>query len=173
MGHAWVRIEENADVSIGLDDFALRLLGPLDHIEVPLIGNTVSHQDKPVIIIGRGSHKASVLSPVSGVVSTINLSVKENPVIAGEDPYARGWILKVHTDNLRHDLKNLLIGSEAVKQLEQEIERLLREIEMTTGVSLHSDTDIQQCYSEPLAGHWMGSAWSGFFYRLNDKARGR
>ena len=140
LGHTWVRIEENADVSIGLDDFALRLLGPLDHIDTPLIGNAVS-QGKPIIIIGRGSHKASVLSPVSGVVSTINLSVKENAAVVGEDPYARGWILKVHTDNLRRDLKNLLIGSEAVNQLEQEIERLLREITMTTDVSPLSNPD--------------------------------
>jgi glycine cleavage system H lipoate-binding protein len=141
MGHAWVRIEEKSDVSIGLDDFTLCLLGPLDHIDVPLIGNTI-HQDKPLITIGRGRHSATVLSPVSGVVSTINLSVKENPVIANEDPYARGWILKVHADNLRQDLKNLLIGSESVKQLEQEIERLLREIEMTTGRSLSFGTDV-------------------------------
>lgn len=141
LGHTWVRIEENADVSIGLDDFALRLLGPLDHINTPLIGNTVS-QGKPVIIIGRGSNKASVQSPVSGVVSAINLSVKENAAIAGEDPYAHGWILKIHTENLRNDLKNLLIGSEAVIQLEQEVERLLREIEMTTGVSPQTTTGV-------------------------------
>ena len=51
-GHTWVRIEENADVSIGLDDFALRLLGPLDRIEAPLIGNRV-YQGKPSIHIGR------------------------------------------------------------------------------------------------------------------------
>jgi glycine cleavage system H lipoate-binding protein len=154
LGHTWIRIEENADVSIGLDDFALRLLGPLDHIDAPLIGNTVS-QGKPVIIIGRGSHKASVLSPVSGVVSAINLSVKENAAIACEDPYAHGWILKVHTENLRHDLKNLLIGSEAVKQLEQEIERLLREIEMITGVSTITDTDI----SNVIPSHLPDIGW--------------
>lgn len=140
LGHTWVRIEKDADVSIGLDDFASRLLGPLDHIDAPLIGNAVS-QGKPVIVIGRGSHKASVLSPVSGVVSTINLFVKENAAIVGEDPYARGWILKVHTSNLRQDLKNMLIGSEAVDQLEQEIERLLREIAMTTDVSALSNPE--------------------------------
>lgn len=154
IGHAWVRIEEKAEVSIGLDDFTLQLLRPLDRIEVPLIGNTV-HQDKPLITVGRGRHSATVLSPVSGVVSTINLSVKENPVIAGEDPYARGWILKVQTDNLRQDLKNLLIGSESVKQLEQEIERLLREIEMTTGRSLSFGTDVH----DDLVRHLPDIGW--------------
>ncbi len=37
-GHAWVKIEEGSTVRIGLDDFALRLLGPLDRIEAPLLG---------------------------------------------------------------------------------------------------------------------------------------
>jgi len=36
-GHAWVKVEEGAEVRIGLDDFALRVLGPLDGIAAPLI----------------------------------------------------------------------------------------------------------------------------------------
>ena len=131
-GHAWVRIEENADVSVGLDDFALRLLGPLDQIDAPLIGNR-AEQGQPAIRIRRGQDAAAIRMPVSGVVSTINLSVKDHALLASEDPYARGWILKVHTDNLRQDLKNLLMGSEYVKYLQQETERLAREIEMIGG----------------------------------------
>jgi glycine cleavage system H lipoate-binding protein len=131
-GHAWVRIEENADVSIGLDDFALRLLGPLDLIEAPLIGNRVE-QGRPSLRIGRGKHRAAIHMPVSGVVSAINLSLKDNAALASEDPYARGWILKIHTDNLRQDLKNLLIGNEYANYLRQETERLTREIEMIKG----------------------------------------
>jgi len=71
--------------------------------------------------------------PVSGVVSTINLALKDNTMLANEDPYARGWILKVHTNNLRQDLKSLLIGGEYVKYLRQETDRLTREIEMIKG----------------------------------------
>ena len=141
-GHAWVRVEENADVSIGLDDFALHLLGPLSHIDAPLIGKRVE-QDQPAITIGRSPHSAAIRSPVSGVVSTINLSVKDNPVLASDDPYASGWILKVHSDNLRQDLKNLLIGSEYVKRLEQEVERLLREIDMVSGGTVMHDFDAR------------------------------
>jgi glycine cleavage system H lipoate-binding protein len=131
-GHAWVRIEENADVSIGLDDFVLHLLGPLDLIEVPLIGYRVQ-QGQPSIRIARGDNRAAIRMPVSGVVSTINLALKDNAVPASEDPYARGWLLKVHTDNLRQDLKNLMIGGEYAKYLRQETERLTREIEMVKG----------------------------------------
>jgi hypothetical protein len=37
-GHTWVKIEEGSTVRVGLDDFALRLLGPLDQIQAPLMG---------------------------------------------------------------------------------------------------------------------------------------
>lgn len=136
--HAWMRVADKADVNIGIDDFALHLLGPLERIEPPRIGNDVV-QGQPAISIGRGSHQAAVRSPVSGVVSAVNLAVKENTTLAAEDPYAAGWILKVHTDNLRRDLKNLLIGSEYVHCLKQDIQRLMREIEMTGGTADFQD----------------------------------
>jgi glycine cleavage system H lipoate-binding protein len=148
-GHAWVRVEKNADVSIGLDDFALQLLGPLDKVEAPLIGNRVV-QDQPAIVIAQGPHSSTVRSPVSGVVSTINLSVKENPSLAREDPYASGWIVRVHTDNLRQDLKNLLIGSEYVGRLEQEFERLLREFDMVSGKATMRHFDHRNDMVDPL-----------------------
>jgi hypothetical protein len=91
-----------------------------------------------------------VRSPVSGVVSTINLSVKENPSLAREDPYASGWIVRVHTDNLRQDLKNLLIGSEYVGRLEQEFERLLREFDMVSGKAIMRHFDHRNDMVDPL-----------------------
>ncbi len=37
-GHCWLCIEDGSNVRIGIDDFAQRLFGPLDHIEAPLLG---------------------------------------------------------------------------------------------------------------------------------------
>ena len=142
MGHTWVRVEEKAEVSIGMDDFALSILGPLDKIEAPLIGKTLQ-QGQAAITLQRGSDTAMALSPVSGVVSTINLSVKENAANAADDPYASGWVLKIRAADLRRDLKNLLIGNEAIQQLEGEIDRLVREIEMATGAAALSAADAR------------------------------
>jgi len=148
-GHTWVRVAEKAEVNIGLDDFALQLLGPLESIETPRIGNEVV-QGKPVISIGRGAHQAAVRSPVGGVISAINLAVKDNAALAAEDPYAGGWILKVHTENLRQDLKHLLIGSEYAPHLEQDIQRLIREIEMTSDAKLMRDLAAENDISRHL-----------------------
>ena len=114
-------------------------------IEAPLIGENIM-VGQPAMTIGRGSNAAAIQSPVSGTISDINLSVRENPMLAYEDPYASGWVLKVHTSNLRQDLRKLLIGKEYVHHLGQEIERLIREMEMVLDKSalpdLVNQTDI-------------------------------
>lgn len=129
-GHTWVKMEEGSTVRIGMDDFALRMLGPLDRIEAPLMGKEVE-QDRPDIIINRGRHEAKVLSPVSGVVTAINPKLREQGNLANQDPYSEGWVLRIHSNNLRHDLKNLMIRSETEDFLKQEVGRLYQVIEDT------------------------------------------
>jgi len=131
-GHAWVKVEEGAEVRIGLDDFALRVLGPLDGIAAPLIGKTLE-QNRADIIMRRGSNQATVLSPVDGVVTAINPKLRNEGRLANQDPYANGWVLRVHSKNLRKDLQNLMIGSEAKDFFKQEVHRLYRVIEDSAG----------------------------------------
>ena len=131
-GHAWVRVEEGSEVRVGLDDFALRLLGPLDRIEAPLVGKELK-QDRSDILMNRGSNEAQVLSPVSGVVTAINPKLREEGSLAGRDPYSEGWVLRVHADNLRRDLKNLMIGNETQDFIGAEVDRLYQLIEDEAG----------------------------------------
>ena len=131
-GHTWVKIEEGSTVRIGLDDFALRLLGPLDRIEAPLIGKELE-QDRGDIRLGRGSNTARVQSPVSGVVTDINPDLREKGNLANQDPYTQGWVMRMHSNNLRRDLKNLMIGDQAGEYLDKEIESLYQVIEEEVG----------------------------------------
>ena len=129
-GHTWVKIEKNQTVRIGLDDFALRMLGPLDKIEAPLMGKEVK-QDRPDIIINRGEREAKVLSPVSGVVTAINPALREQGNLANEHPYSKGWVLRIHSNNLREDVRHLMISGETEDFLKQEVGRLYQVIEET------------------------------------------
>lgn len=131
-GHAWLKVEENADVRIGLDDFALRLLGPLDRIEAPLVGKTLE-QNRKGITVNRGSLKADILSPVSGVVTAINPKLRERGSLANQDPYAGGWILRAHSETLRKELQHLMMGSETETFYQAEVDRLYQVIESETG----------------------------------------
>jgi glycine cleavage system H lipoate-binding protein len=131
-GHTWVKIEEGSTVRVGLDDFALRLLGPLDRIEAPLLGKELE-QDRGDILLGRGSNMARVQSPVGGVVTDINPALREKGSLANQDPYTQGWVMRLHSSNLRRDIKNLMIGDEAGEYLDGEISSLYQVIEEELG----------------------------------------
>jgi glycine cleavage system H lipoate-binding protein len=131
-GHAWIKVEEGSEVRMGVDDFALRLLGPLDQIEAPLVGKTLK-QDRADIMMRRGRHKAKILSPISGVVTAINPKLRERGDLSNQDPYSDGWVLRAHSRNLRQDLKNLMIGRETEDFFAKEVDRLYSVIEEEAG----------------------------------------
>jgi len=127
-GHAWVKIEEAPSVRIGVDDFALRLLGPLDQIETPLVGKAVRQGD-PHFVLTRGEKKARVLSPLSGVVTAVNPKLREKGSLANQDPYSGGWALTLHPTHLREELRNLMIGGETEEFMDGELQELNRLVE--------------------------------------------
>ena len=131
-GHTWVKIEEGATVRIGLDDFALRMLGPLDRIDAPLMGKEVE-QDRGDILLNRGSNEARVQAPVSGVVTEINPALREKGNLANQNPYTEGWVMRLHSNSLRQDLRSLMIGEQARDYLDLEIDRLYQIIEEEAG----------------------------------------
>ncbi|MBN2033033.1 MAG: hypothetical protein JW836_07130 [Deltaproteobacteria bacterium] len=127
-GHAWARIEEGSSVRIGIDDFALKVLGPLDRLEAPLIGKLL-RQGKPHIEAYRGERKARFLSPLSGVVTAVNPKFREGGGLSEKDPYSDGWVMTLHPQDLRKEIKNLMIAQQSVDFLEKETDRLYEMIE--------------------------------------------
>jgi glycine cleavage system H lipoate-binding protein len=108
------------------------MLGPLDEIHAPLVGKKVSREKKD-ILLKRNDHKAGVLSPVTGVVTALNTDLLSEGKKANSNPYTEGWIIKVYPDNLRDDLKKLMIGGEAEDYLEGQIDLLYKVIEEEAG----------------------------------------
>jgi len=132
-GHTWAKIESDNEVRVGLDDFALRMLGPLDKIEAPLVGKPVV-QNRSDINVYRGEHKASFASPINGVVTAINSKLRKQGGIANQDPYTDGWVMRVHCKTLRDDLKNLMFMNESEEFLNKEINKLYTILEQETNL---------------------------------------
>lgn len=122
-GHLWAKVEEGNQVRVGLDDFAQRVFGPLDRIEAPLIGKELT-QGRPGIFLFAGRNKASALSPVSGVITSLNPALREKAGPSQADPYAEGWVATLHCKNLRRDLPGLMLHTEALAFLEKETAEL-------------------------------------------------
>lgn len=127
MGHNWLRIEHGGRMRIGLDDFALRLFGSPESIELPPLGENL-RQNEVGWAFGRTGHRAAVLSPASGTVLAVNHSAESHPDVVHLDPYHQGWLMMLEPTLPKRDLKGLYYGDECNRWMEQEVQSLLKTI---------------------------------------------
>jgi glycine cleavage system H protein len=124
-GHAWAAPADGNVVTVGLDDFTAQLVGPPDGLELPALGAGV-RQGEPGWAVRIGDRALAMLSPVDGEVVAVNPAVVETPRLAADDPYGRGWLLKVRAPNPRASWRNLLSGELASVWMRHTAERLGR-----------------------------------------------
>jgi glycine cleavage system H lipoate-binding protein len=148
-------MSSGGQVRIGLDAFAARLLGPMDRVDLPLMGKSLQ-RDRVGILMNRGDLNAGLLSPVSGVITAFNPKVKSSPETLTADPYGNGWLLMVQPDHLREDLRTLQMGTEATTFIETEIDRLYQALETHMG-PLAADGGI---LSDDILGHLPPTCWN-------------
>jgi glycine cleavage system H lipoate-binding protein len=114
-GHTWARLEADGLVSIGIDDFAHKLVGP-GAIALPDLGERVA-QGEAALEIGDEEKKVPMLSPVDGTVVALNAAARDRPETL-EDPYGAGWLFKVKPSRLAANLRQLLADAPARRFLE-------------------------------------------------------
>jgi len=119
-GHAWAMKESRQLVRIGLDDFAARVVGQIDQIDLPARGRWL-RQGERGWTIGRGSHRFEMLSPIEGEVVEINPEVLRDPSLAHQDPYGVGWLVAVQAPAVDSNMKNLLHGRLAQRWMEESV----------------------------------------------------
>ena len=75
-GHAWARIESGGYIRIGLDDFALKVLGKAEALDLPLMGKELD-QGKVGWGLKRKDNLADVLSPIDGIIVEVNSQLRD------------------------------------------------------------------------------------------------
>ena len=123
-GHAWVRVDENNVATVGLDDFAQKLVGKIDALHLPQVGSQLRQGDRGWSL-EVSSRPISMLSPVDGEVLSVNEDLVTSPETANSDPYGKGWLMKIKTPRMSANLKNLLSGNLARRWIEEARENLL------------------------------------------------
>ena len=114
--HLWVRVEGNKG-TIGITDHAQEELGDVLLIETPGVQKKVE-QSSSFGQIESAKAVSDLISPVSGTIIEVNETLEEEPELVNEDPYGKGWIIKVTLENTK-ELENLL-DEEGYQQYLQE-----------------------------------------------------
>ncbi len=122
-GHSWVRPEPGSVGVVGLDDFAQKLVGKVDSLDLPRVGTSLAKGSKGWSLVV-DSVPISMLSPVDGEVLEVNGAVQRSPALLGEDPYGKGWLLKVKSPRMMADTRHLLSGKVARAWMENALEKL-------------------------------------------------
>jgi glycine cleavage system H protein len=121
-GHTWLRLRPSGEVRIGVDDFAQALLGRIDAIEMPVIGQELK-RDAVILKLKQGSRSAAFVSPVDGVVTAVNESLLRRAEVLKQTSYQQNWLVTVKPKSLSAALKKLLVAEEAVQWLKGELRR--------------------------------------------------
>jgi glycine cleavage system H protein len=149
-GHSWATPEPDNIARVGIDDFAQKLLGKAEHIQVPKVGSRIEQGSESIEF--RIKNKSfQILAPVGGEVVAVNNRVIENPELLNQDPYNAGWLLKVRSPRLKQNLKNLLSGNLARAWLEDTVDSLSRLITRNYGVVLQDGGTISSGFVRDLS----------------------
>mgnify|MGYP001220981874 CR=1 FL=1 len=92
--HEWAKGDDDGTVLLGITHYAQDHLGDIVFLELPQVGTVLSQGQK----LGEVESVKSVsdlFSPISGEVLTVNQAVIDSPELVNEDPYEKGWLVRV------------------------------------------------------------------------------
>ena len=95
--HEWARVEGNIAV-VGITDYAQDKLGSIVFVELPPPGKAFM-RGETMVTVDSVKAVAEVYSPLSGEVEKANESLKDNPEAINQDPYGKGWMVKLKITN--------------------------------------------------------------------------
>lgn len=116
-GHTWAVARADGMMTIGLDDFTQKLIGAIDKIELPKIGQPL-RQGKVAWKLRHGERILPQTAPIEGVVVAVNEDLQKDPSLANRSPYEKGWVLKMKPTWLKENLRNLMRGQLGEKWLD-------------------------------------------------------
>jgi glycine cleavage system H lipoate-binding protein len=131
-GHTWALNESPSLVRVGLDDFASKLIGKVEHIALPQRGQWI-RQGQKICTIQRDGVGVDMVSPIEGSVADINESLAANPELAHNDSYGEGWLITVQSPDAKTNFRNLLGGAMARWWTEESASRLQKKMPSFAG----------------------------------------
>ena len=153
-GHTWALNESPSLVRIGIDDFASKMIGKIEHIALPQRGQWVRQGQKITTFCATAN--PSTWFPPSKARHRHQRRGDGNPELARNDPYGEGWLVTVQSPDAKTNFRNLLGGSLARWWTEEAAGRLQRRFPMALG-ALAQDGGVA---THDLTQHIEGAEWS-------------
>lgn len=103
--HEWIRVEGDS-ATVGITDYAQGELGDIVFVEIETDGE---HLDQGDIFgtIEAVKTVSDLFMPIAGEITEVNDGLDDSPELINEDPFGKGWLIKVKLDD-PSQIENLL-----------------------------------------------------------------
>lgn len=115
--HEWALLEGET-CTVGLSQYAVDQLTDIVHLELPKPGDSVKAKEEFGEVESVKSVNA-LYSPVDGEVAEVNPEAVEDASMISEDPYGKGWLIKIKVAS-GSTLDDLLTPQQYQEQIESE-----------------------------------------------------
>jgi glycine cleavage system H protein len=95
--HEWLRAEGD-EAYVGISDYAQHELGDIVFIEVETVGEIIA-KGESFGTIEAVKTVSDMFMPVGGEVLSFNEELNNKPEIINQDPYDKGWVIKIKIQN--------------------------------------------------------------------------
>jgi len=104
--HEWILIKSENEIICGITDFAQKELGDIVYVDIERLGD-VTEKEEVFGTVEAVKTVSDLFMPISGKVDMFNDELEENPQLINQDPYEKGWIIKI-IDFEKSSLNDLL-----------------------------------------------------------------
>ncbi len=110
--HEWVKIEGNI-ATVGITDYAQGELGDIVFVEIETEGEELD-SGEVFGTIEAVKTVSDMFMPIAGKVKEFNEELEANPEIVNDDPYGKGWMIKIEFEG---QPEGELLSDEEYKEL--------------------------------------------------------
>ena len=91
--HEWVK-QDGETATVGISQYAQSQLGDVIYVELPSVGQRLEPGGR-LGVVESVKAASDLFSPMGGEVAAINEELKEHPEYVNQDPYGKGWLIKL------------------------------------------------------------------------------
>lgn len=114
--HEWVKPDGDHFI-IGITDFAQSELGDVVFVEMPEVSRKLALEES-FGTVESVKTVSDLYAPVAGEVVEVNSELNSQPELVNEDPYEKGWIMKIKPES--KDTSHLLGPDDYQKVTEED-----------------------------------------------------
>ena len=112
--HEYIKFLDGKQAVVGITSYASKELGDVVYVELPEQGKAFNSTEKFGVIESVKS-VSDLYVPLAGKVIEINNDLNDHPEYVNQDPYGKGWMIKIELTEEPDKNKDLISSDEYEK----------------------------------------------------------